>query len=302
MGRCPFLFLCIKIHDRMGQVERLVAGTMTWGQWGRGWSTRDMAKYIEALHAAGVTKYDHADIYGGYTTEAEWGAAWDAVSIDREEVQITTKCGIRLPSDIRPEIKFKSYLHTYDYMVDSARQSIRALQCGYIDQLLIHRPGPLMQYGEMARAASDLVAEGLIRSFGVSNFLPHQVDALRQHVPVSVNQIELSVAHLAPFVDGQLDYCMQHGIKVMAWSPLGGGKLRENVDLLSRLEPIAQRLDTTIETLAYVLLLHHPASIQLVLGTTRMERVSEAIAALSFSVSDELWYEIYTACLGRDVA
>lgn len=282
--------------------HRIIAGVMTWGAWGRKWSTREMCTHIEGLHHLGVTSYDHADIYGGYTTEGQWGDAWSQVGIDREEVEIISKCGIMLPSPGRPDIHHKYYDHSYDHIVHSARQSVSMLHCDYLDTLLMHRPGPLMRYSEIARAIEDLKAEGVIRSFGVSNFLPHQIDGLRKYIDVDSNQIEVSVAHLSPFVDGQLEYAILHEMSLMVWSPLGAGRLWSDESLRQRLQLIATQYDCSVEQLAYILLLHHPAAMRLVVGTTRLHRMEEALATLSIDVDDEMWYKIYTACLGHEVA
>jgi predicted oxidoreductase len=282
--------------------NRIIAGAMTWGAWGRKWTTSEMSAHIEALHQLGIRSYDHADIYGGYTTEGDWGRAWAETGIDRGEVEIVSKCGIMMPAPARPAIEHKHYDHSYDHIVGSARRSVDLLRCAYLDTLLIHRPGPLMHSEEVARAVEDLKAEGVIRSFGVSNFLPHQVDHLRRHVPVESNQIEMSVAHLSPLTDGQIDHAMLHDIELMIWSPLGGGRLWSDEALRDRLQVVATAYDCTIEQLAYILLLHHPAQMRLVVGTTRIKRIKEVLSTLAMDVDDKLWYQIYTACLGHEVA
>ena len=83
-------------------MNRLIVGTMTWGEWGRKFSTKEAAKLIQDCVALGLRSFDHADIYGGYSTEAEFGKAFQASGIAREEVIHISKCGIQMPCDARP--------------------------------------------------------------------------------------------------------------------------------------------------------------------------------------------------------
>ena len=125
-------------------LSRVVAGVMNWGSWGAKLSTAAMADLISACVERGVTSFDHADIYGDYTTEGQWGAAFMHSGVRREDIQLVTKCGIMMPASARPDISGKHYNTSNAHIVASVENSLRELRTDYIDLLLIHRPSPLM--------------------------------------------------------------------------------------------------------------------------------------------------------------
>jgi predicted oxidoreductase len=75
-------------------MSELVVGTMRWGVWGANFTTAQYEAIIEAALEEGLTTFDHADIYGGHTTEAEFGAALKLHPEWREQMELVTKCGI----------------------------------------------------------------------------------------------------------------------------------------------------------------------------------------------------------------
>lgn len=287
----------------MVRQAKVIAGVMNWGAWGKKLDKVQMTALLHALTAVGVYRYDHADIYGGYTTEMQWGSAYKATGIPREEIEIISKCGIMMPAKARPHIIHKHYNHSYQHIITSVDRSIDNLQCGYLDLLLIHRPGPLMQYEEIARAAHDLISSGRIRGLGVSNFSAPQIDGLSNLIPISAHQIELSIEHHQPMTDGQLDYLQRKGIPIMAWSPLAGGRLFDpSLPIHHRLRSLADSTGMSIDALAYSFLTRHPAGIDLVVGTTDIRRIETALLASLSGITTELWHQIYTAALGHPVA
>ncbi|HDO06482.1 MAG TPA: oxidoreductase, partial [Bacteroidetes bacterium] len=177
------------------------------------------------------------------------------------------------------------------------------------DLLLIHRPDPLMNPRETARAFEDLHRSGKVLHFGVSNFTPSDFDMLQAHLrfPLVTNQVEISPWQLEHFQNGNMAYFLQKDIHPMAWSPLAGGKLLQPKDedgrrIHRKLSELAQRKGTdNISTLVYAWLLKHPAGIIPVLGTGKIERVIEALKVFDVSLSTEEWFEIYEAGLGHRV-
>ena len=280
----------------------IIAGTMNWGTWGANMSSEQAASLIEDCLAMNVRQFDHADIYGGHTTETLFGNAWSMLKIDRKEIEIITKCGIMYPSPQRPQIKVKHYDYSKKHIIASVRNSIAQLQCDYIDTLLLHRPSPLMNPVEIAETFDELESAKMVRKFGVSNFTIPQMDSLRKYVPISTMQIEFSPLHLHPYTNGLLDYALQHHIEVQAWSPLGGGKLFDpNEPLHHRLQAIADNYDWPLDVMCYAFLMHHPVNIQPVVGTTKASRIKGALSATDIQLSTEQWFEIYTAALGHKV-
>lgn len=287
---------------QMERQSRIIAGAMMWGSWGKDLAVSEMTSLIETLADMGVYRYDHADIYGGYTTEATWGEAYKQTSILRDQVEIISKCSIMLPCAARPEITSKHYDHSREHIIASACRSIEDLRCDYLDILLIHRPGPLMRYEEMASAMDYLYSEGLVRSFGVSNFSEQQLRDMHSAYPLVAQQIEISVAHHIPMIDGQIDVCSSLDIECMAWSPLANGRLFVTGDpLLDRLQSLAAKVGLGVDELAYHFISHHPAEISTVVGSTTPSRIDTAIKCQSRKIDDALWYEIYTAAMGHEV-
>ena len=155
----------------------------------------------------GITTFDHADVYGGYTCEEIFGGALGKMASLRQEIQIVSKCGIKLVSENRPKHNIKSYDTSRSHIIASVENSLKALQTDYLDLLLIHRPDPLISADEIAEAFTELWEDGKVLHFGVSNFTNHQfslIDSRLTEFDLVTNQIEFSVLHPAPMYDGTL--------------------------------------------------------------------------------------------------
>ncbi|WP_339630704.1 aldo/keto reductase [Bizionia echini] len=200
--------------------SKIIAGTMTWGQWGKSLSKNDMMARLDHCLKENITTFDHADIYGGYTTENEFGHAFKESNIRREAVQFISKCGIQYMSNNRNN-SVKHYNYSSKYIIWSVEQSLKNIQTEYLDTLLLHRPSPLMQPDDIAEAIIKLKKDGKIKHFGVSNFSASQIALLSKYIPTTVNQIEFSLTQHKAMHDGTLDYMQLHQIIPMAWSPLG---------------------------------------------------------------------------------
>lgn len=283
-----------------------VAGCMRWGQWGANFSTEEYIQLIDACIINGITCFDHADIYGAYTTEAEFGKALYQMPGKRQQLQIITKCGICMPAANRPQYGSKTYNTTAAHIIASAEQSLQNFHTDYIDLLLIHRPDPLLQAEEVAEAVTRLKNQGKVLEFGVSNFLPHQLDALMRCIKVSYNQLEISIIYTAPFANGQLDHCITHQIKPMAWSPLGGGLLSDDAhprfrSIMQEATALAKQYATGINEILIAWLLKHPSGILPVVGTTKLERLLQAKNASVIELSNDDWFRLYSASLGEEI-
>ena len=92
----------------MNNLSKIISGTMNWGIWGTDLSETLMTELIEKSISLGINTFDHADIYGGYTTEKSFGIALSASKINRESIFLISKCGIQYPSEKRP-LKVKYY-------------------------------------------------------------------------------------------------------------------------------------------------------------------------------------------------
>jgi predicted oxidoreductase len=274
----------------------IVVGTMRWGIWDAKFTTAQYEAMIDKSMSLGMSTFDHADIYGDHTTEAEFGAALKLHPEWRSQIELVTKCGIIRVCDQKPEHYIKAYDFTKSHILQSAEDSLRNLQTDYLDVMLLHRPDLLMDPEEVAEAFELLYTSGKVRSFGVSNFTPSQVKLLQTTVPVGVHQLEVSVKDVSAFNDGRLDQCALDGIVPMAWSPLGGGSLPKEV--LTVLDTMATSFEVTPQAIALAWLLQHPAGILPVVGTTKAENLESAQKALNIKLDRQQWYTIYQAATG----
>lgn len=286
------------------QLSPIIAGVMNWGVWDKNLNTNEFTHLINLFIENGITTFDHADIYGGYTTEASFGKALSESKIDRKKIQLITKCGIQYVSENRPNNSIKHYEYSKDYIIWSAENSLKNLQTDYLDVFLLHRPSPLMQADEIAEAVLKLKADGKILSFGVSNFTSSQTELLRQKTEISFNQVQFSATHHEAMLDGSLDYMQVHNIKPMAWNPLGT-VFRENTDQTFRLRQLLAklvekyRIGSDIILLAWIM--QHPAGISPVAGTVNSGRIQQLMKAKSLVLDKQDWFAIWTESMGNRV-
>ncbi len=283
--------------------SKIIAGTMTWGNWGKQFSKKEMVAFMHHCIEQQITTFDHADIYGGYTNESQFGDAYAISGIDREHIQLISKCGIQYITENRNN-KVKHYNYSKDYIIWSTENSLKHLKTDYLDVLLLHRPSPLMHPNEIAEAITILKKEGKIKSFGVSNFTPSQMELLGLRIDIDVNQIEFSLTQHTAMHDGTLDYMLTNGIKPMCWSPLGT-IFKDDTDQTQRihkqLEALTDKYNASKDQLLLAWILKHPAQITPVVGTTNKDRIVAASKAATIDLELEDWFLILTACQGHKV-
>ncbi len=270
------------------------------------WTPQERLRWVEQCIEMGVTTFDHADIYGGYTVEQLFGEALALAPALRAQMQLVSKCGICLTTENRPTHRVKHYDTSSEHIIRSAENSLRMLGTDHLELLLIHRPDALMDADEVAAAFTHLQLMGKVQHFGVSNFTPLQFDLLQSRFPLVTNQIELHPLHLSPLHDGTLDQCQQRRIQPMIWSPLAGGRLMTSQDgVPSRvrgvLESIGARHDVSAATIAFAWLLRHPSRPIPVAGSRRIAAMREAVAALDVRLDAQEWTEIWAAGSGHEV-
>jgi predicted oxidoreductase len=285
----------------------VIAGTMNWGQWGASFTTQQYLEIIDQCLEIGVTSFDHADIYGHYTTEEDFGRALQSRSSLRSRMQLITKCGIRMVTPNRPDHHIKSYDTSKAHIIKSAERSLQNLSTDYIDLLLIHRPDMLMDPSEIMEAVDILKTSGKILQFGVSNFLPQHMSLLRSVMKIQANQFEISAFKTDALYDGTLNYCLEHSIPSLSWSPLGGGVLQKEIKseahqrVVEAAQLLAKEYGVSYDMILLSWLSSHPARIIPVLGTTKIQRIKDAVQAVSITLNREQWYMILSAQLGEDV-
>ena len=276
---------------------------MNWGVWGKNLSEILMTELIEKSVSLGINTFDHADIYGGYTTEKSFGNALSLSKIDRESIFLISKCGIQYPSDKRP-LKVKYYDYSKDHIRFSVENSLKNLKTDYLDVLLLHRPSPLMNPKEISEEIDKLKEEGKIKSFGVSNFSNSQIKFISKETKVLWNQIEFSLTNNHPMIDGTLDYLQENNIGVMAWSPLGSffkekNEKQKRINIL--FNELSEKYNCTHDQLLLAWILKHPANIYPVLGSTNPNRLKLAVNAIKINLEIDDWFLILKASDGKKV-
>lgn len=270
---------------------------------------RAVAAFGAALEA-GITLYDHADIYGGGTCEEVFKACLAAVPGAREKIVIATKGGIRSGH----------YNLSASYLEECIERSLRRMGIDAIDLYQLHRPDPLTHPSESAAALNKALKQQKILSVGVSNYYPEQVRALQRYLdaPIVSNQISISLLRLDPFYegwptnagavgDGVLDQCMALGITPLAYSPLGGGRIargeapdEKHEATQTKLAELAEKYGVTRTQIALAWLLTHPSGIVPIVGSANPQHIHEAAAA-DLRLEREDWYALWTAAWGRKV-
>lgn len=296
-----------KISDTDLNVSNIIMGCMRIKQL----SIEETEKLIKTAMEEGINFFDHADIYGGGQCETIFSQALKLNSDTRENIILQSKCGIRNGF----------YDFSKEYILKSTDEILKRLNTEYLDILLLHRPDILMEPEEVAEAFDILYNSGKVRYFGVSNQNPMQIELLQKYLnkKLIINQLQLSIAH-TPIIDSSiavnmniaqsinregsiLDYCRLKNITIQAWSPFQKGffegtflednekykELNEVIDLT------AKKYNVTNTAIAVSFITRHPANIQVILGTTNLQRMKDACRGSELLLSRQEWYSIYKA-------
>ncbi|SFR55732.1 aldo/keto reductase [Maribacter stanieri] len=284
--------------------SRIIAGTMTWGKWGKQHSAAEMIALMNHCVENNITTFDHADIYGDYTNEEDFGKAFNKSGIKRENIQLISKCGIQFDVKERSN-RVKHYDYDKDYIISSVERSLKMLQTDYLDLLLLHRPSPLMNPSEIAEAVDKLSEDGKIRQFGVSNFTPSQIQLIEKEVQVEANQVEFSLSSNAVMNDGTLDDCITYDRLAMSWSPLGSyfrEESKANDRIKKVLVELTKKYDATEDQLLLAWVLKHPSNVHPVVGTATPKRLKMAMEAVAINLELQDWFLMLEANEGHEVA
>lgn len=272
---------------------------------------------VQTALDAGVNFFDHADIYCNGKSETVFGELCKDSPHLRQQIYLQTKCGIRSGR----------YDFSYEHIIHSVEGSLKRLQTDYIDVLLLHRPDPLVEPEEVARAFDELSQSGKVRWFGVSNHTAAQMELMRKFLnqPIVTNQVEFNLIHTQLLDEGVvfnqnnprltrnegvMEYCRLHNITLQAWSPLAGGRLTGNprpddgphIQNASELvSQMAKEKGVSREAILIAWILHHPARIQPLPGTTNPERILAASEADRVSLTREEWYRLFIAGRGESL-
>ena len=291
----------------------LSVSPLAWGMWRFAGNDVEVARAkVEAALAAGITFFDTADIYGPDNgepfgaSEALLGRLFAESPGLRDRIVLASKGGIRMGVP---------YDSSMEYLREAVEASLRRLKVERIDLWQIHRPDMLAHPAEVASTLDALVAEGKIGAVGVSNFTPAQTGALAKHLmtPLASAQPEFSVLATAPLFDGTLDRAMKHDYSVIAWSPLGQGRIGDGDPRPGRgtaddarttrvkavLDAQATRQQVSRTAVAYAWIMCHPARPIPIVGTQNPNRIAASVDAYKVRFTRAEWYEILVASLGE---
>ena len=315
MYRCEgsvFTNNCLKIDEiiltlikiKIMDFSKIIVGVMRWGIWGANHSESGVQKLIETSLEEDLYTFDHADIYGGYTTEELFGNAFSEMKINREKIQLITKCGICMPSE-KKNFPLKYYNYSKEYILNQVDESLKNLKTDYIDLLLLHRPSPLINPEEIAAAFGVLRSSGKVRDFGVSNFTTSQFDLISKYFPQLVtNQVEVSLTETKAFYDGTIDQMMLKKLQPMAWSVMGtyfSEDSERTARIKSVLEVLTKKYNAEEAQLLLAFLLKHPSKIIPIIGTSKVESIKSLKKSLQINLEIEDWFSLLEASLGHDV-
>lgn len=285
---------------RLGRSD-IDVSPLAWGMWRLDGSVAAVRARIDAALAAGITLFDTADIYGFGTpigfggAETLFGRALADSPGLRDRMVIATKAGITPP---RP------YDSSAAYLADACDASLRRMGIDVIDLYQVHRRDLLTHPQEVAAALTRLVEAGKVRAIGVSNHSPAELSALQRFLdrPIVSTQPEFSPLRTAPLFDGTLDQAMAEDIAVLAWSPLGGGRLTDPAHPAATLlaeQGAAYGADATAAALSWAMV--HPARIIPIIGTQDPARIRAAAEASRFEWTRDQWYAVLQAGTGQSL-
>ena len=276
-------------------------------------------KVVRTALDAGINFFDHADIYTKGKSEEVFADLWkDAPSL-RQKIYLQSKCGIRFAPPLH------RFDFSYEHIIASVEGSLKRLQTDYLDVMLLHRPDPLVEPEEVARAFDELKRSGKVRWFGVSNHTAGQIELLQHYLddPLVTNQVEFNLVHThlldAGIIANQnnsrlarnhdlIEYCRLHDITLQAWSPLARGRLSgnpapddpENVQQAAKVvAEMAAEKGVSREAIVMAWILRHPAGIQPLPGTTNPGRLLAACEADDVELTREDWYRLFLAGRGE---
>lgn len=289
---------------RLGKSDLMIT-SLGWGMWRfAGIEVKAAQKLVETVFEAGINFFDTADIYGFQNPQVGFGDAEALLGeVFKQAPSLRTKMVLASKGGIIPPTPYNS---SYDYLVNACEASLRRLNTDVLDLWQIHRPDLLTHPAEIARAVDHLIQAGKIRTFGISNYTVAQARALSAHLNTDIVsfQPEFSPLALDAMTDGTLDLAMEIGASVLAWSPLGGGRLAKDGDdtrtkaVIAALDKVAATHGVSRTSIAYAWVASHPSQPIALVGTQNPQRILETREVSKIQLSPDEWYQILVASRG----
>jgi aryl-alcohol dehydrogenase-like predicted oxidoreductase len=273
----------------------------------------DAIQVIRAAYSNGVTFFDTAEVYGPYTSETIVGGALEPF---RNEVKIATKFGF----DLTDTGGLNSRPDHIKRMVDGC---LKRLRTDRIDLFYQHRVDPNVPIEDVAGAVKELIEDGKVLHFGLSEASPATIRKAHAVQPVAALQTEYSLMNRDPEENGLLDTCEELGIGFVPWGPMGMGYLTQKLDAQTKLDPksdlrsgfdrfqpqsiaankpfldriaaLAKKKDATTAQLSLAWLLARKPFIVPIPGTGKVKHLQENIASTKLVLTAEDLKEIASA-------
>lgn len=267
-------------------------------------STQESIKIIHQAYDEGVTLFDTAEVYGPFTNEEIVGEALKPI---RDQVVIATKFGFNFVDGKQQGVNSKP-----DNIRKAAEGSLKRLGIETIDLLYQHRVDPNVPIEDVAGTVKDLIAEGKVKHFGLSEPSAQTLRKAHEVQPVTTLQNEYSLWTRGPETNGIFEACEELGVGLVAYSPLGKGFLtgamsketkigegdfrailprftpeamEKNQALVDLLTQIAGEQKATPAQIALAWILAQKPWIVPIPGTTKSHRLTENLGAASIELS-----------------
>ena len=297
------------------EVSALGAGCMSISaNYGAPAKIEDGIKIIRAAYENGVTFFDTAEVYGPYTNENLVG---EALSPFRNKVTIATKFGFQIGAS---QITLNSRPEHIKKVVE---ESLKRLKTDRIDLLYQHRVDPNVPIEEVAGAVKDLIKEGKVLHFGLSEANTTTIRKAHSVQPISAIQTEYSFMERSVEKNGVLDICEELGIGFVPWGPLGMGyltgklnaqtpfdskfdlraafdrftpeSLAVNMQIVNLLNSFASARNATASQIALAWLMAQKPFIVSIAGTRNIPHLKENLGAYNIKLSTADLQELNTA-------
>lgn len=281
----------------------------------------EMIRLIRDAHDIGVTFYDTAEIYGPFISEDIVGEALQPI---RDEVVLATKFGFAFNASGG----YAGRNSQPDHIKQAVEGMLGRLRTDRIDLLYLHRMDPSVPIEDIAGAVGELIADGKVRAFGVSEISPDLLRAAHAVTPVAAVQSEYSMLERLPEI-AMLDTCAELGVGFVPWGPTMRGLLADNLNEYSRFAPQdrrsnvpffapealqtnmavvalardwAQRKDATPVQIALAWVLAQGNNIVPIPGTTKWPHLRENLGATEVSFTSDELAEFRTALEALPIA
>ncbi len=282
----------------------IMVSPIAWGMWRfshAGVTTG--RRLIEAAFDSGVTLFDTADIYG-FDGDGGFGDAEALLGeIFAESPGLRARMVLATKGGITPPVPYDS---SRAYLMAALDASLRRMRTDHVELYQVHRPDVLAHPQEVARTLDDMVTSGKVRAVGVSNYTlaQHRALAAFLSIPLASTQPELSPLAIEPVEGGLLDLAMETDLAVLAWSPLGGGRIgdpqdQQAVAVAAALDIVATEAGVSRAAAAYGWIMAHPARAIPIVGTQNVERIGEIADVFKCRWTRQRWYDVLVAARGE---